>query len=219
MAHGQLFFDTYLAGAFPATIVDLGAQDVNGSLRQVAPANARYLGLDLVAGPGVDLVISDPYQLPLEEASADAVVSSSCFEHVEMFWLTFNELLRVLRPGGLLYLNVPANGEFHRYPVDCWRFYPDAGPALVRWGQRSGFRPALLESFTGVQQADIWSDQVCVFVKDEAQVAAHPRRMLDRLEHFTNGRVWGNPAFLRPAEAPEDLARLRQLTGRRVPAG
>ena len=30
----------------------------------------------------------------------------------------------------LFYLNAPSNGEFHRYPVDCWRFYPDAGGAL-----------------------------------------------------------------------------------------
>ena len=31
----------------------------------------------------------------------------------------------MLRPAGLFYLNAPSNGDFHRYPVDCWRIMPD----------------------------------------------------------------------------------------------
>src|SRR5690606_16595120 len=151
----------------------------------------NYVGLDFAAGPGVDLVLNDPYHLPFADGSVDAVVSSSCFEHIEMFWLMFNEVLRVLKPKGLFYLNAPSNGEFHRYPVDCWRFYPDAGEALVRWGVRSGWQPALLESFTTHQQRDIWNDFVAVFVKDAACVGQHPARMLDRLERYMNGRRHG----------------------------
>jgi len=41
------------------------------------------------------------------------------FEHDVMFWESFLELVRVLRPGGLLYLNAPSNTAFHRYPLDC----------------------------------------------------------------------------------------------------
>lgn len=133
MDNGRRFFATYLDASAPALILDIGSQDINGSLRQAAPAGARYVGLDFAAGRGVDRVLDDPYRLPFDDGVADAVVSSSCFEHVDMFWLTFNEILRVLRPGGLFYLNAPSNGAFHRYPVDCWRFYPDAGDALVRW--------------------------------------------------------------------------------------
>ena len=80
------------------------------------------------------MVLDDPYHLPLASESVDVVVSSSRFEHVEFFWLMFNEVLRVFKPDGLFYLNAPSNGEFHRYPVDCWRFYPDAAQALVNWG-------------------------------------------------------------------------------------
>jgi hypothetical protein len=43
------------------------------------------------------------------------------------FWDTLLELVRILRPGGLLDVNAPSNSEFHRDPVDCWGFYPDAG--------------------------------------------------------------------------------------------
>ena len=97
--------------------------------------------------------------------------------------------------------------------MDCWRFYPDAGAALVRWAVRSGYRPALLESFTAYQKLDVWSDFVAVFVKDEAQVARHPRRMLDRLDRYMNGRRHGEQGILCAQEHPEDGARLRRLTG------
>ena len=214
MDNGRRFFTTYLDASAPALILDIGAQDINGSLRQAAPAGARYVGLDFAQGRGVDRVLDDPYQLPFEDGVADAVVSSSCFEHVDMFWLTFNEILRVLRPGGLFYLNAPSNGAFHRYPVDCWRFYPDAGNALVRWGVRSGFRPALLESFTTYQHLDIWNDFVAVFVKDAACAALHPRRMLDGIERYMNGRRYGVEGLLNPQADTEDLVRLQALTGR-----
>ena len=89
-------------------MLDIGAQDVNGSLRPLVPEGCRYIGLDFEAGPGVDLVLDDPYRLPFDAGSVDTVVSSSCFEHVEFFWLMFNEVLRVLKPNGLFYLNVPS---------------------------------------------------------------------------------------------------------------
>jgi hypothetical protein len=34
------------------TILDVGARNVNGTLRTVAPAAAEYIGIDLEAGPG-----------------------------------------------------------------------------------------------------------------------------------------------------------------------
>jgi hypothetical protein len=93
--------------------------------------------------------------------------------------------------------------------VDCWRFYPDAGVALVNWARRSGYQPILLESFTTLQRQDIWNDFVSVYVKDESHVASHPTRMLDRISRYTNGRRHGNDALLQPQAEPEDLARLR----------
>lgn len=119
MHNGALFFETYLASHAQATVLDIGSQDVNGSLRALASPGMNYVRLDFAAGPGVDLVLDDPYHLPVAYGSVDAVVSSSCFEYIEMFWLMFNEVLRVLKPEGLFYLNAPSNGEFHRYSVDC----------------------------------------------------------------------------------------------------
>src|SRR5690242_17879182 len=117
---GKRFFDAYAVSR--GTVVDIGAQDLNGSLKDVCPKRLKYVGVDFAAGKGVDVILKDPYKLPFEDRSADFVVSSSCFEHSEMFWLLFLEILRILKPEGVFYLNVPSNGIFHRYPVDCWRF-------------------------------------------------------------------------------------------------
>lgn len=204
METARRFFQTYAPHRSDLTIVDVGALDVNGSLRHVAPADSRYIGLDFATGPGVDIVIDDPYALPLPDASADIVVCSSCFEHSEHFWLLFNEVLRLLRPDGLFYLSVPSNGLFHRYPVDCWRFYPDSGRALQSWGRRSGYAVALLESFTEEQTGDRWNDFVAVFVKDEAHAGRYPARMIDSYPRFRNGLVRGSDTLLRASEKPED---------------
>ena len=204
MEFGAAFFGTYYKAASGLTIVDVGSQDVTGSLRSVAPAGNRYVGVDFAAAKGVDVVITDPYALPFEDASVDAVVSSSCFEHSEFFWLLFNETLRILKPDGLLYINVPSNGAFHRFPVDCWRFYPDSGVALQNWGRRSGYDVAMLESFTGRRKEDIWNDFVAVFVKDEAHAGKHPARMMDSLKLYTNGRRHGSEEITHFAAASQD---------------
>jgi len=189
---GGLFFKTYCDSDKNIVIMDVGAQDVNGSLRDVSPSTASYVGIDFVAGRGVDVILDDPYHLPMEDASADVVVCSSVFEHSQFFWLLYLEVLRILKPNGLFYLNAPSNGYIHRYPVDCWRFYPDAGHALVAWGERNGYTPALLESFIGDKNcqsvhADAWNDYVAVFIKDAAHRDEYTGRILHTLPSYAHG--------------------------------
>jgi SAM-dependent methyltransferase len=192
----QRFFDRY-GESLPikdgVTVIDIGSQDVNGSLHEVTPAHFKYVGVDMVAGKGVDIVLDDPYNLPLESESADVVICSSCFEHSEMFWLLFLEIMRILKPTGLFYLNAPSNGAFHRYPVDCWRFYPDSGNALVTWARRNGFNPILLESYTSGRDKNRWNDFIAVFLKDEKHADLYPNRVTSIFSDFDNGISHGNP--------------------------
>lgn len=210
--NAELFFSTYATGREGLTIAEIGSLDVNGSIRDAAPRGARYLGLDFMPGKGVDIVLDDPYALPLADASQDIVVSSSCFEHSEMFWLVFGEILRVLKPNGLFYLNAPSNGPIHRYPSDCWRFYPDAGRALVAWGRRCGYPVALLESFVAAQAQGPFNDFVAVFIRDEMQAPNYPRRMIERAERFTNGSVLGRDEILNKQTLPEDQRKLATVS-------
>ena len=80
-----------------------------------------------------------------------------------------------------MYLNVPSNGKVHRYPIDGWRFYPDAAHSLVNWANRNSYNCLLLESFIGDKIGDInedgvWNDFVAVFLKDQAYRSLHRTR-------------------------------------------
>jgi SAM-dependent methyltransferase len=164
------------------------------------------------------VVLEDLYTLPFADDSVDICLSSSVFEHSEMFWLLFVEILRILKPGGLFYLNAPSNGDFHRYPVDCWRFYPDSGQALVAWARRCGITATLLESFVAVQRDDVWNDFVAVFAKGEAVCDANFRSMIGATQKgFYNGRVLGQDGFVNFRAEPED--RLKLLTIEQIAAG
>lgn len=162
---GAQFFKHYWKDSY-SDVLDLGAMNVNGSLRDFCPAEAKYIGADLGPGKGVDVVITDPTALPFPDESFDVIVSSSCFEHDSFFWLTFMEFVRLLKKGGVIYINAPSNGAFHRYPLDCWRFYPDAAVALTKWARKMGSSLDLVESFIAGRKADIWNDCIMVFGKD-----------------------------------------------------
>ena len=204
------FFHTY-GSSFKdghVKVVEIGSQDVNGSIRQCAPKTFEYIGVDFVPGNGVDVVIDDPYKLPFADDSVDIVLTNSCLEHSEMFWLLYLEMIRIMKPHGLLYVNAPSNGEFHRYPVDCWRFYPDCSNALVNWGRRNGYRSAVLESFTSEQEGDVWNDYVTVIVKDEATVSNYPNRIAVEREDLSNVFIHGQPNISNLRRAPEDKRKL-----------
>lgn len=127
-------------------VLDLGGADVNGSYRDVFRGpQYDYRGADLVAGEGVAIVLESAYEIPLEDASVDIVLSGQMLEHCEFFWKSFEEMVRVLKPSGFIFLIAPSAGPIHRYPVDCYRFYPDAYAALAR--------------YTDCEMVDVWMDE------------------------------------------------------------
>lgn len=114
-------------------VVDIGSMDIKGSYRELFdPARFEYIGVDLAAGAGVDLVVADPYRLPLPPGSVDVVISGQMLEHNEFFWLTFQEKVRLLHDDGFIFMIAPSRGQIHRFPVDCYRFYPDSYAALAK---------------------------------------------------------------------------------------
>ncbi len=131
----EWFEQTYLAGGNTYAILDVGSYDVNGTYREIfADSRYHYTGLDMQAGPNVDIVPANSYiWREIENDSYDVVISGQVFEHVEFFWITMAEIARVLRPGGLTCIIAPRGFEFHRFPVDCYRFDVDGMVALARY--------------------------------------------------------------------------------------
>ena len=127
-------------------VLDIGGADVNGSYADIfSGAEFNLTAVDLEPGPGVQVVLDDPYQFPFDEDSIDVVISGQAFEHAEFFWELFREMCRVVRRDGFVFLIAPSAGPIHRYPVDCYRFYPDAYVALAK--------------FAGIELLDCWLDE------------------------------------------------------------
>jgi SAM-dependent methyltransferase len=149
----------------PLSILDLGSLDVNGSYRlYFADLPWTYCGIDMAAGKNVDVALQEPYHWrEIKSCSADVVISGQAFEHIDFFWMTMLEIARVLKPGGICCLIAPSGGPEHRYPVDCWRFYPDGFKALARFASLDILEVYSQNGTTGYSDgSDLWQDTVLI---------------------------------------------------------
>ncbi|MCB4362440.1 methyltransferase domain-containing protein [Hydrogenophaga taeniospiralis] len=192
----------------PLVIHDLGSQDVNGSYRALFDSpNWRYTGLDMVPGANVDLVLKTPYDWrEVASGSVDVLISGQAFEHIRYVWITMLEVARVLKPGGLCVVIAPSGGPEHRYPVDCWRFYPDGMESLARFAQLDLLRASTQWQAEGYADgSDAWHDSVLICRKPDHGAWWNLKSALKRwLQHrsMTQGLVDAPPT---PAAPPERL--------------
>jgi hypothetical protein len=114
-------------------VLDVGGEDVNGGYRDLFKNHPvrRYIAVDLREGPGVDVVLDDPYVLPFQDNHFDIVISGQMLEHCPLFWRIFVEMVRTQKNDGLIFMIAPSAGPIHQFPTDCYRFYPDAYAALA----------------------------------------------------------------------------------------
>jgi len=136
----RVFRQAYLTDVetAPLMLLDVGSAIVDGqslSNRDVLQNPGWSLrGMDIEPGLNVDVAVADPYDWrEIASGSVDVVTCSEVFEHAEYFWITILEIARVLKGNGLAFITSPGGGPRHRFPVDCWRFYDDAFPALARY--------------------------------------------------------------------------------------
>ena len=66
------------------TVLELGSYDVNGSVKEIFTECDEYIGVDLIDGPGVDIVY-DGYDLNLGK-KFDLVISCEMLEH-DINWI------------------------------------------------------------------------------------------------------------------------------------
>jgi demethylmenaquinone methyltransferase / 2-methoxy-6-polyprenyl-1,4-benzoquinol methylase len=128
-------------GAADRVVLDVAAGTAGVSLQLAARTGARVIGLDLTeqmlrrgaqniadagAGGRVRLVNARAEQLPLPDASVDALTFTYLLRYVSDPQATLAELARVVRPGGTV-----ASLEFNVPPSPFWRFWWRAYTASV----------------------------------------------------------------------------------------
>ncbi len=112
----------------PGPVFEFGSYQVDG---QEGYANLRalfatrsYVGCDMRPGPGVDRV-EDVTAISLPDESAGTVLCIETFEHVFDVSRAFDEVFRLLKPGGIFVITSPLNFRIHGYPDDYWRMTPN----------------------------------------------------------------------------------------------
>lgn len=122
------------AFALQGPVYEFGAylpagQEELADLRSLFPGE-RYVGCDLRPGPGVNR-IEDLAALTLADEAAHTIVCVETLEHVFEARRGVEEMIRVLRPGGVLLVAAPLDFRIHDHPSDYWRLTPSCMTRLL----------------------------------------------------------------------------------------
>jgi hypothetical protein len=115
----------------------------------------------------------------------------------------------VTKENGFIYINAPSNGGYHTYPLDCWRFYPDAALALVEWANYNNTKMTLIESFIAHRINTYWNDCIMIFKKGEHTDYSGPY-LNHHYSSIDNLRLNSSPDVLKLEYKSEDLRLLEK---------
>jgi SAM-dependent methyltransferase len=109
-----------------------------------------------------DLISPIDEKIPLKDNALKAVLSTSVIEHLSQPQQFIYEALRVLKPGGKIFINVPFCYPEHETPYD---FNRPTRYALKQWLSRAGFQDievcptsSATETITSFLPLAVWND-------------------------------------------------------------
>lgn len=105
----------------------------------------EYVTMDVEERAGIDLV-GRIEKIPSLDSSFDSIVCTQVLGDVYDLNKSFNELFRVLRPGGTVLITENLFDPLHDEPNDFWRFTEHS---LRRLAEDSGFNVKVLKGYGG----------------------------------------------------------------------
>lgn len=121
-------------------ILEIGSREVTAqSTARKEFVNATYVGFDYYRGNNVD-VVGDAHKLSSyfkENERFDIIYSSACFEHFAMPWIVAIEISKLLKVGGIVFVETHFSYSSHERP---WHFFQFSDMALrVLFSEALGF--------------------------------------------------------------------------------
>lgn len=103
-------FVSYTRSSYPhPRVLEIGSYDVNGSVRSNFQNAKEYVGVDLIAGPSVDVVSKGHlYQSPIK---FDVVLSVESFEHNSDWAETFRNMVELADENGIVLFTCATTGR------------------------------------------------------------------------------------------------------------
>jgi hypothetical protein len=119
-------------------VLEIGSREVTGApAHRKAFRSAEYIGFDYYPGANVD-VVGDAHRLLAyfdPEEPFDLIFSAAVFEHLAMPWVVAEQIARLLKVGGHVFVETHFSYSSHERP---WHFFQFSDMAL-----RVLFSPAL----------------------------------------------------------------------------
>lgn len=102
-------------------ILEVGSRNVTGTNLRGLFKDAQYIGFDIYPGENVDTV-GDAHKLSayFKTDSFDLIFSSAVFEHLAMPWILAEEIQRLLKIGGYVFVETHFSFSSHERP---WNFF------------------------------------------------------------------------------------------------
>jgi SAM-dependent methyltransferase len=120
-----------LPGDAPLVLVIGGGTIGNGVEALYADQRVRLVAFDVYGSPLVQF-IADAHRIPLSDQSVDGVVIQAVLEHVLDPPQVVAEAHRVLRDGGIVYVETPFLQQVHAGPYDFTRYTSSGHRFLLR---------------------------------------------------------------------------------------
>jgi len=124
-------FHNWRNGRTNLKVLELGSLNINGSVRDyIQPFAKKYVGIDMQAGPGVDIVYdAAKYTKP---NSFDVVVCAETFEHTPLWQTIINKSYKNLVEGGIFIATMAGEGRhphsaIDENPIREWEHYSNIG--------------------------------------------------------------------------------------------
>ena len=145
--HLSNYFDKYLTSEMVVYDIGCGPNPFSQSLKAKV---RKHVGVDIDNGfyeKGYIDLVGSAYDVPVEDAGADAVISSQVLEHLEDPRKAIEETARILKRGGYFLCSFPFLYPIHAAPHDYSRiseFYMkkmlmDSGLEVIEQNRIGGF--------------------------------------------------------------------------------
>ena len=145
-------------------------EPMKGKILGISGINNFYPLIDMkntelteVEYPNVDM-----QELPFKENTFDFVITDQVIEHLENPGKAVYESYRVLKKGGIAIHTTCFMNYIHPFPLDFWRFSPDA----LRW---------LCRDFSEILLCEGWGNRVALllcFISDKLRFMNIPERKI-----------------------------------------
>lgn len=162
-------FLTFKDAAMPRRVLELGTRKWGTDSthhKHLFPADTDYVMSDYMDGDDVD-VVSDAHDLKeFDSGSFDCVFSASTFEHIQFPWIAATAIARVLKPGGLLFVQTHQTFPIHGYPHDYTR-WSDAGlRSLFEYAELTVLSADMFDRCTIVPRPDyaVWDTNAPAYI-------------------------------------------------------